>query len=54
MQELVRSHKEEGKGATTEMAATKRATTEEAGSNMKRYDEILERFKECDDGDKEE
>ena len=36
------------------MAATRRAAAEKAGSNMKRYDEILERFKECDDGDEEE
>ena len=35
------------------MAATQRATTEEAGSNMDRYDEIKWRFEGCD-GDEDE
>ena len=36
------------------MAAARKATTEKACSNMKRYEEILERFEKCDDGDEEE
>ena len=35
------------------MAATRKATSEKAGINMKRYEEILERFEKCDDGDEE-
>ena len=47
VEELVRNHREG-------TAATRKAAIEEAGSNMKRYEEIKERFEKCDDGDEEE
>ena len=54
-----RCHKEvtaaKEKEATTELAAARRAATEKAGSNMGRYDEILERNKALEVGfDKED
>ena len=50
---FTRGHKEvttaKGKEAAAELAATRRAATEEAGSNMGRHDEILERSKALED-----
>ena len=58
MKGFVRGHQEgaaaKAKEAAAELAATRRAAAKKAGSNMDRYDEILERFEGCDDDEEEE